>query len=43
MAKYEEAILEIVELRECDIIATSDLGDGGDIDDGGWTNTGTTW
>ena len=37
---YDPAELEIIKLEAHDVIATStDLGDGGDIDEGGWTST----
>lgn len=37
---YEPAVIEKITLSGADVIATStDLGDGGDIDEGGWTNT----
>ena len=37
---YESAELEVIKLDEKDVIATStDLGNGGDIDEGGWTST----
>ena len=37
---YVEAELEVIRLEAHDVIATStDLGDGGDVDDGGWTST----
>lgn len=37
---YEPALMEKILFIGSDIIATStDLGDGGDIDDDGWTNT----
>jgi len=37
---YESAELEIIKLEASDVIATStDLGDGGDVDEGGWTST----
>ena len=38
---YIEAELEVIKLEAHDVITTSnDLGDGGDVDDGGWTSTG---
>ena len=41
--KYEPAVIEEILLSTADIITTStDLGDGKDIDDGGWTST-TSW
>ena len=37
---YDEAELEIIKLEAPDVITTStDLGDGGDVDEGGWTST----
>jgi hypothetical protein len=37
---YESAELELIRLEDSDVITTSsELGDGGDIDDGGWTST----
>ena len=37
---YSPAELEVIKLDEKDVIATStDLGNGGDIDEGGWTST----
>lgn len=37
---YEQAELEVIKLEAHDVITTStDLGEGGDIDDGGWTST----
>ena len=37
---YVEAEIELIKLDAQDVIATStELGDGGDIDDGGWTST----
>ena len=37
---YESAELELIKLDVTDVITTStDLGDGNDIDDGGWTST----
>lgn len=37
--QYVEAELEIIKLEAHDVITTSDLGNGEDIDDGGWTST----
>ena len=36
---YVEADLEIIRLDALDVITTSEMGDGGDVDDGGWTST----
>ena len=37
---YDPAELEIVKLEAHDVITTStNLGEGGDVDDGGWTST----
>lgn len=36
---YTEAELEIIKLDTHDVITTSDLGNGEDVDDGGWTST----
>lgn len=37
---YESAELELIRLEAADVITTStELGGGGDIDDGGWTST----
>ena len=37
--KYLDAELEVNELQATDVIATSnELGDGKDVDDGGWTS-----
>ena len=37
---YVEAEIELIRLEATDVITTStELGDGGDIDDGGWTST----
>ena len=37
---YEQAELELIRIDAADVITTStELGDGGDIDDGGWTST----
>ena len=37
---YVEAEIELIKLDVADVITTStDLGDGKDIDDGGWTST----
>ena len=37
---YESAELELIRLEATDVITTStELGDGKDIDDGGWTST----
>ncbi len=36
---YVEAELEIIKLDALDVITTStEIGDGGDVDDGGWTS-----
>ena len=36
---YDTAELDIIKLDSRDVIATSEMGDGGDVDDGGWTST----
>ena len=36
---YETADIEVIKLDECDVITTSQIGDGNDTDDGGWTNS----
>ena len=38
--RYTPAEFEVIKLEAHDVIATStDLGNGGDIDEGGWTST----
>ena len=37
--QYVEAELEIIRLEAHDVITTSDMGDGSDVDDGGWTSS----
>ena len=36
---YETADIEFIKLDERDVITTSQLGDGRDTDDNGWTNS----